>query len=137
MNHSLHPHVHKLAVLRLLLDQGSFKAACQQAHLSQSAISQIVTQLESLFGTTLIVREQGKVLPTAAGSELVKRVRPILDSLDELAERSFISDLPAMRWLSFGTYESIAIDILPTFTRRLWERLPNLELQLRTARSDD
>ncbi len=138
MNHSLHPHVHKLAVLSELVDQGTFQAACQSTRLSQSAISQIVTQLESLFGTTLVVRDKGHVSPTPAGADLVKRIRPILLSLDELAPRTMsTSTCPILSRLSLGTYESIAIDVLPTLTKKLRAYNPSLDLQLRTGRSSD
>ena len=40
-----------------------------------------------------------------------------------------------MTWLNFGTYESIAVDILPGLIHRLRTTMPNLRLGLKISRT--
>ncbi|HEX4214540.1 MAG TPA: LysR family transcriptional regulator [Candidatus Dormibacteraeota bacterium] len=64
------------AVARL----GSFSAAAEKLHLTQSAVSQQVAALEAELGATLLRRRP--VEPTEAGERLLRHARSILLRLD-------------------------------------------------------
>ena len=138
MTTALYQHTQKLATLRLLVDAGSFRAACARAKVSQSALSQTVTQLEAIFAQPLILRDSGSVRPTPACVALLDRIRPILLALDDLAH-SFDNGatLPRLKSLDLGAYESLAISILPTLSRRLRHAFPDLVLTIRIGRSHE
>ena len=57
----------RLRVFLAVAENGSFTAAARQVGISQSAVSQNVTTLEKLTGTTLFTRAKGEVFLTAEG----------------------------------------------------------------------
>ncbi len=139
MKRTLYQHLPKLATLDLLVETGSFKAASARAHVTQSALSQTVSTLEGIFGYPLLVRELGSVRPTPACVSLLARVKPVLRTLDDLADDVNPPDaeVPAMGSLDLGSYESLAISVLPALTRRLKAVFPALHLTIRIGRSGD
>ncbi|ROR21421.1 DNA-binding transcriptional LysR family regulator [Comamonas sp. BIGb0124] len=86
-----------LADLRAFLavaDLGSFRAASETLHLSQSALSRRVDKLEDALGVALFTRTTRKVELTTVGRTFVHRARNILNEVDssllgihDLAER--------------------------------------------------
>lgn len=68
-----------MAVARL----GSFSRAASELGLSQSALSQSVQQLEFLLSAELLDRRNRTIVATPAGALLMRRLRGILESLDE------------------------------------------------------
>jgi len=66
----------KLAALAAVLEQGSFEKAAMQLHLTQSAVSQRIKQLEEQFGQALLIRSS-PVRPTETGKQLFKHFRQV------------------------------------------------------------
>jgi DNA-binding transcriptional LysR family regulator len=76
------------------------------------------------------------VTPTQDAVSILDIVRPAFEAFDRLKDLSHV-EAPQMTWLNFGTYESIAIDILPGLIHRLRTTLPNLRLGLRVSRTSE
>ena len=86
-----------LADLRAFLavaDLGSFRAASETLHLSQSALSRRVDKLEDALGVALFTRTTRKVELTTVGRTFVHRARNVLNEVEssllgiqDLAER--------------------------------------------------
>ncbi len=51
-------------------------------HISQPSVSQAVARLENQFGTRLLDRSGGRVVPTEAGERVLVEVRSVLSHLD-------------------------------------------------------
>lgn len=66
------------AVARLL----SFRAAAEELHLTQPAISRQIRSLEDELGTALFLRGTRHVEITGAGAQLLRSVAPLLVQLD-------------------------------------------------------
>lgn len=66
----------QLEALEMVVLAGSFDGAARRLHLTQSAVSQRVRQLEERFGSVLLVREN-PVRPTSAGERLLAHVREV------------------------------------------------------------
>lgn len=126
--------IKKLWILDLIIQSGSLKAAAARAKISPSAVSQSLTGLEKNVGKSLVIREKGSVVPTQDALSILEIVRPAFSVFEKLSELGS-QPVPQMSWLNFGTYESIAVDILPGLIHRLKERLPNLRLGLRIGRT--
>src|SRR3954466_3044832 len=78
--------VRRLRVLREVIARGSFSAAADSLHLSQSAVSQQIAVLEREVGIPLLERTtQGPKL-TAAGEALMEHGDAVICRLEE-AER--------------------------------------------------
>ncbi len=128
--------IKKLWILDLVIQQGSLKKASLQAKVSPSAISQTLTSLEHSFGKPLLIREKGAVTPTQDAIAILEVVRPAFEAFDRLRDLNG-APVPKISWMNFGTYESIAIDLLPGLIHSLRQKLPTLRLGLRISRTSN
>lgn len=124
------PPLHTLPAFEAAARLGSFLAAAEALHLTPSAISHRIRQLEEHLGQTLFERRHRAVVLTAAGRRYLAVVREALLRLDEASaglraprrERLRISVAPALgsKWLVSRIAE-------------YQERHPDLEFSLATA----
>ncbi len=66
----------QLAALAAVIDEGSFERAARRLHVTQSAVSQRVKQLEERLGQVLVVRST-PVKATEAGLHVLKHYRQV------------------------------------------------------------
>lgn len=126
--------IKKLWTLDLIIQSGSLKKAALRAKVSPSAISQSLSSLEQSIGKPLLIRDRGMVTPTQDALAILEVVRPAFAAFDRLRDMNH-APLPQLAWLNFGTYESIAIDILPGMIHSLRQKMPHLRLGLRISRT--
>ncbi len=126
--------IKKLWILQLVIEEGSFKKASLRAKITPSAVSQTVAALERVFGRPLLVRERNGVVPTSEAMMVLEIVRPAFTAFERLRTFSDVP-LPKVAWINFGTYESIAVDVLPGLVKALKVKLPNVRLSLRISRT--
>lgn len=126
--------IKKLWVLDLAIKNGSLKKAALEAKVSASAVSQSLTALEKSVGKPLLIRDKGTVTPTEEALAILKIARPAFDVFDQLKNLTFNST-PALAWLKLGTYESLAVDTVPTLIQSLKEKLPELKLKVHVTRT--
>lgn len=135
MKHDLNvDQIKKLWILELIIQSGSLKGAAARAKVSPSAVSQSLTALEKNVGKPLVIRDRGSITPTQDALTILEVVRPAFEVFDRLSDLGS-QPVPQMSWLNFGTYESIAVDILPGLLHTLRAKLPNLRLGLRIGRT--
>ena len=114
--------VKRLRILREVAEQGSFSAAADSLHLTQSAVSQQIAALEREAGATLLDRNRGHVRLTDPGEVLVEHAEAVLGRLDE-AERELheIAGLRSgrIRVVSFPTAgATLVIKAVASFRRQ-------------------
>jgi DNA-binding transcriptional LysR family regulator len=73
----------QLHAFTAVAELGSFTAAAGKLHLTQSALSVLVRELEQQLGTRLFDRHTRRVLLTEAGTELLPRAARVLAELDQ------------------------------------------------------
>jgi DNA-binding transcriptional LysR family regulator len=122
--------------LEQVLEIGSFRAAAVKAKISTPAVSQAISSLEKLVGKPLIIRKDGKILPTHAASQLIAASKPAIQALRELSIQTAQSE-SNIAWISFGAYESLAVHLLPELTTRLQKKLPKLKLTVRIGSNSE
>ncbi|MET3727126.1 DNA-binding transcriptional LysR family regulator [Fictibacillus halophilus] len=66
--------------------ESSITKAADKLHLSPSAISQSITQLEKEFGVTIFTRSRQGTIPTTDGKFIVSKAYEILKKMQELHE---------------------------------------------------
>src|SRR5688500_6987348 len=75
----------EMAVFERVIARGNFAAAAADVGLSASAVSKLISRLESRLGVRLINRTTRRLSLTAEGGTYLKRSREILAAI-ELAE---------------------------------------------------
>jgi LysR family hydrogen peroxide-inducible transcriptional activator len=114
-----------------LADCGSFHAAARACHVTQPGLSTQIRQLEELLGVALFERSRRRVLPTAAGAELVRRARGILTAVDDMEEAARAASRPLCGALRLGVIPTLSPYLLPRVLPRVRRRHPELVLHLR------
>lgn len=87
-----------LEAVRAVALAGSMSAAAQRLGRSQSAVSQLVSQAEEIFGCSLFDRSRRPFLATEAGGELLRHATRILMDLNALPQRMALRNkFPSLR----------------------------------------
>lgn len=120
--------VRHLEALRAVADEGTFRAAADVLGYSQAAISQQIAGLEALVGSPVFDRPGGPkpVVLTPIGRALLAHAEAILDRLD--AAREEVADIAAGTGgrLIVGTFQSVAVELLPDIVGRVRREIPGL-----------
>jgi DNA-binding transcriptional LysR family regulator len=108
----------EMAVFARVIERGSFAAAADDLGLSPSAVSKLITRLESRLGARLIIRTTRRLALTAEGDLFLDRCRKILDAI-EAAEAEVASGRR-------GPHGHLRVHAFPTFAvEHLSAALPN------------
>ena len=70
------------AIFVRVVERGSFAAAAQDVGLSASAVSKLISRLESRLGVRLINRTTRRLALTAEGATYLKRSQDILAAIE-------------------------------------------------------
>jgi molybdate transport repressor ModE-like protein len=122
--------VRRLRVLREVAARGSFSAAADALHFTQSAVSQQIAALEREAGMPLVERRARGVRLTQAGEALVRHTDVILARLaDAEAELEAIAGLRGGR-VRLASFPSAGATIAPAAIARFRERHPSVDVSL-------
>ena len=67
---------------------GTFALAAQHMNVTQSALSQQMKELADRLGLTLFERRGRRAVLTDTGRDLVQRVTPVIEQLDDTLQQS-------------------------------------------------
>jgi DNA-binding transcriptional LysR family regulator len=99
--------VDEMTVFVHVVERGSFAAAADELGFSPSAVSKLMTRLESRLGARLITRTTRRLALTAEGELFLDRARKILDAI-EAAEAEVASGRR-------GPQGHLRVHVFPTF----------------------
>ena len=120
--------VRHLEALRAVAEEGTFRGAADILGYSQAAISQQIAGLEALVGSAVFERPGGPrpVILTPVCRALLAHAEVILDRLD--AAREEVADIAAGTGgrLIIGTFQSVAVELLPDIVGRVRRDIPGL-----------
>ncbi len=119
------------------IEEGSLAKAGERVNLVTSAASKRIAQLELDVGTTLLIRHNRGVQPTAAGSALYHRARSIIKetrTLEHFCEQFSPDGVPKVR---MAANRSTIVQFLPTDIRCYQARDENSRIDLIEALSGD
>jgi DNA-binding transcriptional LysR family regulator len=121
--------VRRLRVLREVIAQGSFSAAAEALHLSQSAVSQQIAVLEREVGIPLLERTSEGPKLTSAGETLMEHGDAVICRLEE-AERELaqIAGLEGGR-LRLASFSTANASLITPALGRFRQRFPKVELE--------
>ena len=125
-----------LRAFLILVDCGQFKLAAERCHVSQSAFSQMITRLETLFGARLFDRDTRRVSLTPEGRLLVPIARALeMDIESMFAELRDHAEHRKGR-VAIAALPSLSADWLPVIFASFRLRYPRIKLQLFDAVAD-
>ena len=113
-----------------VIRQGGFTQAARTLHISQSAVSKQIAQLEQSLGTPLLERQGSHIHLTAAGGVVLQRAEDMLRLRHEV-----LSELDDLSQLARGELR-LGLPLLGSdalFASRFAEyrrRYPNIQVQL-------
>jgi DNA-binding transcriptional LysR family regulator len=124
--------IRHLQALRAVAGEGSFGRAARSLGFSQAAISQQIAALEKALDVTLFDRPGGPraVRLTPAGSLVLRHAEAVLDRLG--AATAELAELRAGTGgrLVVGTFQSVAVRLLPGLVARLKAESPDLDIRV-------
>ena len=124
------PTVKQLRYFVALTEHRHFGRAAAACHVSQSAFSVAIRELETLLGANLVDRTNRKVTITATGQEIAPLARRCLRDLAALAAAARREDRPLEGPLHLGVIPTIAPFLLPKVLPDIRSEYPNLKLYL-------
>lgn len=80
--------IEQWAVLKSVIDEGSFTAAAQCLHRSQSSVSYAMARLRDAMGVDLLEISGRRAVLTEAGAALLDEVAPLVDELMRIERRA-------------------------------------------------
>jgi DNA-binding transcriptional LysR family regulator len=122
-----------LRVVFVVAQSGSFAQAAARLRVSQPAVSQIVSNLESVLGVKLFDRNRRGVEPTPYGRVLLLRGQAAFDELQQgVAEIRSLQD-PGAGEIRIGSTTATTDTILPHIVRTFMGRYPRVVLHIEDA----
>tara|TARA_R110002049_G_scaffold309077_1_gene516619 strand:- start:21538 stop:22464 length:927 start_codon:yes stop_codon:yes gene_type:complete len=111
-------------------DTGSFRAAAEKLHRSQSVVSTQVRQLEEQIGLKLFERTTRKTELTEQGKKLLRHLRSALSEIETGLEELRQESLGEVGHIAMACVPSIAGSILPAVLKEFRDIYPKVGLRL-------
>ncbi len=140
--------IRQLTAFITVADNGSFTRASDQMHLTQSAVSGLIKELESSLGIVLFDRTTRQLSLSAVGRHLLPQARRVLNemhlfeneasSLTSLAQGQVrlavsqfaASSMPAVIAQFSQTYPDISVSLLDCSAENVLQHIQNIEVDL-------
>jgi len=107
---------------------GSLTQAAQAMHVTQSAVSVLLQQLEESLGVRLFDRTSRALRPTAAAHETFEMAQQVLQGVDHLVRNARGLAERRRGLLHFGVATSVAAALMPAVIERFQQRYPDIRL---------
>ena len=102
--------LHTLPSFRTIARTSNLRAAAEELHLTHSAVSQQLRQLESQLGFQLFDRRSQRIVLNAAGAALLRAIEPALDQIDDGVRSAAAA--------AVGAQQRMRVSVLPSFAQR-------------------
>jgi DNA-binding transcriptional LysR family regulator len=126
----INPTLRQMRCFVAIVTEGSFTAAAARLHLTQSATSAVLRDLEGELGITLVDRTTRSVRLTAAGEQFLGHTRRILRDVDEA-----VADVKGLVDKSHGVIRVAAsplasVSLLPPILESFRRKFPGVRIEL-------
>jgi len=131
------PTVKQLRFLVALDEYRHFGKAAANCHISQSAFSIAIKELEKTLNVHLVDRTNKRVAFTDIGRSVVDQARHCIGDMETLVNIASRRHEPLTGRLALGVIPTIAPFLLPAVLPEINARYPNLQLYLREDKTCD
>jgi DNA-binding transcriptional LysR family regulator len=131
------PTVQQLLYFLAAVEHRSFAAAAQALYLAQPSLSDQVRRLETTLGVTLFARTNRQLQVTDAGRMLVPWAEKVLRDVDDLT--AAVRDVRELAGgtVSFGTFSSAHLYLLPALTAEFGRQHPDVSIRVQGLNSSE
>lgn len=128
----------QLAYLVAVEDAGTITEAAKRVHISPSALSDALTDLEKLIGTQLCVRRRAHgVTLTAAGRLVTQRARGLLSGAAELSHSLSSTAGELAGPITIACYPTLAPTVLPPLLHDFGTQHPRVHMEFLETTHDE
>lgn len=121
----------QLELFAALSDHRTLGAAARQMHISESALSHAMSELEAAVGEQLCIRKKAKgMYLTPTGRHFAKRARELLRDADALADSLGELRDELVGPVSLGCYTGLATGILPAVLEGMTRLHPKVTISI-------
>lgn len=113
-----------------IVELGSFTKAAEALGYTQSAISQMVNNLEKELDTTLIIRSRKGISLTPDGEEMLPFIKNICHAHSELKEKHQEMQGLERGLIRIGTFSSVSTNWIPTLLHDFKQLYPGVHFEL-------
>jgi LysR family transcriptional regulator, transcriptional activator of the cysJI operon len=125
----------KLKSFVTIVNKGSYKAAAEDIHLSQPAITHHIKSLESYFNVTLFRLSPKKPVLTAEGNRLYQMAKPVLLSMTDL-ESAMEEFQYAKERITFSATSTVSTYLLPKILGEFKQANPGVFLDFKVGNTE-
>lgn len=123
--------IYQLRYFIAVVELGSFSRAAAHCHISQSALSEQIHNLEIRLGKTLLIRNHRQTVPTEIGLVLVRDAKAILAQIENTKEKIRTHGESNFGDVTFGILPTIAPFLLPHFLDSFITHNPKTQMIVR------
>lgn len=120
----------KYEVFVKVVEFGSLSRAAEYCNYSQSAVSQIISSLETELGIKLLNRSHAGVWLTSDGEQLLPYIRNLSSAHHELSDKVFELLGIESGLIRIGSFSSVSCHLLPPILKDFKARRPNIRFEL-------
>ena len=126
-----------MRVFQKVIDEGGFAAAARALDMSPAVVTRLVADLESHLGTRLLHRTTRRISLSAAGENYLKRVRGILQDIDEAHSLASAQTHELSGILRILTQPALATFVIAPLITEFRQQYPNIRIHLEVDSHDD
>lgn len=118
-----------LKAFQALYEEQNVTRAGKRLCITQSAMSNALTQLRKYFGDTLFIRERYGMRPTPKANQIFAKLQPILAQVDDVvnSNEGFAAEQSERRF-TIGCTDIIDSVLLPRLVEQVRKLAPNVDL---------
>lgn len=115
---------------------GSISASARQNFVSQSAISQGISNLERSLGKELITHQKNRFKATQEGLTVYEKAKPVFNGVLELEDSLWAEEGSISGRIEFACTHSFALALLPHCLKMVKKEYPQLHINFRLGHTD-
>lgn len=124
--------IRHLQAIVQVADQGGFSQAARHLHISQSAVSKTIADVEHSLGFQLFIRDSRHVTLTNDGAAVLRHARHVLAEFDAGLAKMYAVGRESPERLRIGALASITAGILPSVVSTFRQRRPGVQLEIQS-----
>lgn len=127
----------QLNAFKAVYELGTVTAAADYIHITQPAVSRLISSLERNIGFKLFQRVKGRLLPSEKGKAFYIEVSKAYSALESLSESASDIKNSSFGSLHIAAFPMLSSNFLPKLLGQFLSKKKNLHSSLKTYRSEE